>query len=82
MATGTGSHIVIHTENRDIEEDAGRSYETPKMPTDVFSPTWFLKTSVTSVNGAIYRGQSSQTHVLVEDISHSNPHNKEKLILS
>lgn len=52
MAIGAGSHIVIHTENRDIEEDAGRSYETSKMPTDVFSPTWFLKTSITSVNGA------------------------------
>lgn len=52
MALGAGSHIVIHTENRDIEEDARRSYDTSKMPTDVFSPTWFLKTSITSANGA------------------------------
>lgn len=52
MATGAGSHISIHTESRDREEDARRSYETSKMPAPVFSPTWFLKISITSVNGA------------------------------
>lgn len=82
IATGAGSHIVIHTESRFIEEAARRSYETSKMPTHVFSPTWFLKISITSVNGATFRGQSSQTHVPVENISHSNPHKKEKIILS
>lgn len=82
IATGAGSHIVTHTESRDIEEAARRSYETSKMPTHVFSPTWFLKISITSVNGATFRGQNSQTHVPVENISHSNPHKKEKIILS
>lgn len=52
MASGAGSYIVIYTENKDVEVDAKRSYETSKMPTDVFSPTWFLKTSITSANGA------------------------------